>query len=96
MRRLAALAMIVTACGGSPAAETTVAPTTPAVSTTAGETTTTVPGATTTTAAVTPTTARVLPEGDPAPGFTVELGEGGTFTLSEHARPVYLLFWAEW
>ncbi len=96
MRRLAALALIVTACGGSPAAETTVAPTTAALPTTVGATTTSAPGATTTTGAVTPTTARVLPDGDPAPGFTVELGEGGTFTLSEHARPVYLLFWAEW
>jgi hypothetical protein len=32
----------------------------------------------------------------PAPDFTLELGEDGTFTLSEGAKPVYLVFWAEW
>lgn len=31
-----------------------------------------------------------------APDFTLELGDGGTYTLSEGAKPVYLVFWAEW
>lgn len=31
-----------------------------------------------------------------APDFTLELGEGGTYTLYEGAKPVYLVFWAEW
>ncbi len=31
-----------------------------------------------------------------APDFTLELGDGGTYTLSEGERPVYLVFWAEW
>ena len=31
-----------------------------------------------------------------APDFTLELGTGGTFTLSESDKPVYLVFWAEW
>jgi hypothetical protein len=31
-----------------------------------------------------------------APDFTLGLGDGGTFVLSEEARPVYLVFWAEW
>ena len=31
-----------------------------------------------------------------APDFTLELGEGGTYTLSQGERPVYLVFWAEW
>lgn len=31
-----------------------------------------------------------------APDFTLALGDGGTFVLSEEARPVYLVFWAEW
>ncbi len=31
-----------------------------------------------------------------APDFTLELGEGGTYTLSEGEKPVYLVFWAEW
>lgn len=31
-----------------------------------------------------------------APDFTLELGNGGTYSLSEGVRPVYLVFWAEW
>ncbi len=31
-----------------------------------------------------------------APDFTLELGEGGEYTLSEGSRPVYMVFWAEW
>ena len=31
-----------------------------------------------------------------APDFTLELGEGGSFTLSQGEKPVYLIFWAEW
>lgn len=31
-----------------------------------------------------------------APDFTLELGAGGAFTLSEGTKPVYLIFWAEW
>lgn len=31
-----------------------------------------------------------------APDFTLDLGEGGTYTLSEADKPVYLVFWAEW
>ena len=35
--------------------------------------------------------------GSPAPDFTVEVIEGGTFTLSEAiGRPVVLNFWASW
>lgn len=50
-----------------------------------------------TTTATSPTTiVRVRPEGEPAPDFSLALGEGGTFTLSEETRPVFLLFWAEW
>jgi hypothetical protein len=31
-----------------------------------------------------------------APDFTLDLGEGGSYTLSKGASPVYLVFWAEW
>jgi thiol-disulfide isomerase/thioredoxin len=31
-----------------------------------------------------------------APDFTLVLGEGGQYTLSEGTKPVYLIFWAEW
>ena len=35
-------------------------------------------------------------EGPPAPDFTLVLGSGGTFTLSDEQKPVYMVFWAEW
>jgi hypothetical protein len=31
-----------------------------------------------------------------APDFSLALGDGSTFTLSEEARPVFMVFWAEW
>jgi hypothetical protein len=31
-----------------------------------------------------------------APDFTLALGDGGTFRLSEEKNPVYMVFWAEW
>lgn len=31
-----------------------------------------------------------------APDFTLALGDGGEFALSEEALPVYMVFWAEW
>ncbi len=36
------------------------------------------------------------PVGPPAPGFTLDLGTGGTFVLSEQTTPVLIIFWAEW
>ncbi len=35
-------------------------------------------------------------DGPVAADFTIELNKTGTFTLSGEARPVYLVFWAEW
>lgn len=36
-------------------------------------------------------------EGPAAPDFTLALGTGSdSFTLSEEAKPVYMVFWAEW
>lgn len=31
-----------------------------------------------------------------APDFTLVLGDGGQYTLSEGTKPVYMIFWAEW
>jgi len=31
-----------------------------------------------------------------APDFTLELADGGRYTLYEGEKPVYLIFWAEW
>ena len=38
----------------------------------------------------------IAPEGPEAPDFTMALGDGGSFTLSEEAKPVYMIFWADW
>jgi hypothetical protein len=35
-------------------------------------------------------------QGPIAPDFTLTLGDGGTYTLSEGEKPVYMVFWAEW
>lgn len=43
-----------------------------------------------------PTTQQAPDEVMPAPEFSLELGDGGTFTLSEETRPVFMIFWAEW
>lgn len=97
MRRLvllAGLCLTLAACSdivGGPA--TTVAeisaPTT--ADTTPVEDTTSTAPATTTQPPGTTDSGRPV-----APDFTLELGDGGVYTLSEGARPVYLVFWAEW
>jgi cytochrome c biogenesis protein CcmG/thiol:disulfide interchange protein DsbE len=42
----------------------------------------------------------VATTGEPAPGFTVELVDGGTFTLADHisadGRPLLVNLWASW
>lgn len=69
-------------------------------STTSGPVTTTSPAASTSTAGIPSTTDPVdttVTSGRPvAPDFTLDLGDGGSFTLSQGAKPVYLVFWAEW
>lgn len=98
---LAALVLALGACGGAAddggnsleppvdstgAVETTVAPSTTSDASPpeTGVTESTL-GATTTTS-----------DREVAPDFTLELGEGGTYTLSEGANPVFMVFWAEW
>ena len=36
------------------------------------------------------------PEGPEAPNFTLALASGDSFTLYDEAKPVYMIFWAEW
>jgi hypothetical protein len=88
------LGLVVVACAAEPDAGATSTTSRGAVSTTSGGGQTTVGGepTTTTTAGATgATSGRPL-----APDFTLELGDGGTYKLSEGAKPVYLVFWAEW
>ncbi|HEX9864712.1 MAG TPA: hypothetical protein VGC03_07115 [Acidimicrobiia bacterium] len=49
-----------------------------------------------TTATVSPGTSPPSSDRQAAPDFTLQLGDGGSYTLSEGAKPVYLVFWAEW
>lgn len=83
-------------CGDAPSTDgaTTTVPATTAA--TVPGTTDTPPVTAETDPAATTTTTRVPPDGEPAPDFTIALGEGGEFTLSEAGAPVYLVFWAEW
>ena len=59
----------------------------------------TTPGSTSSTGEITTTEAGSTPttsDRPPAPDFTLQLGDGGSYTLSEGSKPVYLVFWAEW
>ncbi|MEK7251980.1 MAG: hypothetical protein AAB198_01820 [Actinomycetota bacterium] len=95
MRRIFALLVVLGACSSAPTAGTvaTTSTTMSTTTTTLGTTTVTGPAGTETTTTIVP---RVRPQGEDAPDFTLALGEGGTFVLSEEHRPVFLLFWAEW
>ena len=89
MRRIAIvfLALVAACGGGTVGADTTAATTTAAPD---------IGGALPTTSEAPAATAPVEPEGDPAPDFLLELGDGGTFVLSAEEKPVYMVFWAEW
>ncbi len=88
---LVSLVVGVAACSGSSDESTTTteddAVTTTAISadTSPDSETTTTPGPTTT-----------FSDRPLAPDFTLELADGGEYTLSQGAKPVYLVFWAEW
>lgn len=79
--------LLLSACSAGSGAGTTT-------SITAVETTVDTP--TTTSAEATTTTAGPGHGREYAPDFTLDLADGTTFTLSEAAQPVYLVFWAEW
>lgn len=95
VRRCLAIAFVLAvagACTGG-SAGTSVPETfeTPEVTTSTVPTTTTTAPEPSTTLQTTTTSGRLA-----APGFTLELGEGGTYALGESDKPVYLVFWAEW
>jgi hypothetical protein len=93
-----ALAMILAACGGG---EVAVAPEGSATSSAAPGA---APASSPSSGAASETPVEPAEGGqspaDPdaviAPDFTLALGEGGEFALSEEALPVYMVFWAEW
>ena len=92
MRRTAALAVValfLVACGdpGGSGSATTIQPGATATSSSATSSVPTSSSSSTSIVTEAPAT---------APDFTLALGDGGTFVLSEEARPVYLVFWAEW
>ena len=88
------LSLVLAACSGTtgdaaPTVAETSAPTT--VDTTPEDDSASTAPATTTQSPNTTDSGRPI-----APDFTLELGDGGVYTLSDGARPVYLVFWAEW
>lgn len=98
---LLALVLVATACGDDASGDPAVAITTTAgaatSSTTDSDPVDPAPSATTTTpSGGGETTTTSTPQGPAAPDFTLALGEGGTFTLSDEQKPVYMVFWAEW
>ncbi|HJS71920.1 MAG TPA: hypothetical protein VJ858_04255 [Acidimicrobiia bacterium] len=96
MRRvLSTLAALVLATSACSSGTTDTSTSVPVASTVADGATTTTGVATTATTGVTGTT-EVTSDRPLAPDFTLQLGDGGTYTLSEGSKPVYLVFWAEW
>lgn len=103
-RLILVLTLVTAACSG--AAVDDDGPTTSTV-TGVDEPTTTTAGSSPTTGETTGTTGgdddttdatEAPPTSDrpSAPDFTLELGTGGEYTLSDSDNPVYLVFWAEW
>ena len=109
---LMAVILLVASCGGetetggNETAEASAAVDTVPSTTAAPTTTTAAPGSASSESATAPETTAAAPEttttaapeplGPPAPDFTLELGTGETFVLSEQTTPVLIIFWAEW
>jgi hypothetical protein len=105
----AGFTLVVAACGGGDA--DSALPADGSQTTQASQTTSTTPNSAVETTQPSTTRAaagsdETLPEAqerpapDPdreiAPDFTLALGNGSTFVLSEETRPVFMVFWAEW
>ncbi len=90
MRRIAALAVVIlglAGCGDSATSDTATTPR----SLPTGDSTSSSNASASTSSSTLVTEVR-----EAASDFTLALGDGGTFVLSREARPVYLVFWAEW
>ncbi len=95
MRRTAAALTLtlVVACGGTPTATTGEATTTSGTAPVSTATTVATPSSQTTVTTEAPPT---TPQGDLAPDFSLQLGDGSTFVLSSEPKPLFMVFWAEW
>lgn len=91
--------LVLAGCAGGTAATDAAgdppATTAPAASTPATSATTAAPVPTTRVPAGSVTTS-IADDRPEAPDFSLDLGDGGTFVLSEETRPVFMVFWAEW
>jgi thiol-disulfide isomerase/thioredoxin len=88
MRWFLVVTLLVVGCSTG---EPSLTETTQAASITIADSTTTVPSAGGSSSPSATETGR-----EAAPDFTLALNDGGSYTLSEGSRPVYLVFWAEW
>lgn len=103
---ITALSVVLAACGSSTVSTTSDSITSPAAGGDVAGTETTVQIAAVDdsvaiddVASTTDPTDSVEPtdfDGPAAEDFSIELNRSGLFTLSAEARPVYLVFWAEW
>ena len=101
---LTGLALVLAACGGGAADTATPVDSASTVPNSDASAATTVPstepGTPPATEPTEETPATERPAPDPsreiAPDFSLPLGDGSTFVLSEEARPVFMVFWAEW
>lgn len=102
MKRLVVVAatfsLLVAACAPS-TSESTEGTSSPSSSTIQQDTSTTGAGSSGSTAPDStnaPDTSRPPLEGPVAPNFTLALATGEDFVLADAAKPVYMVFWAEW
>ena len=98
---LSGLALVLAACGGGAVENATPADsssTVPSSDTSPTTVPSTEPGTPPVTEPTEPATERPAPDPDRelAPDFSLLLGNGSTFVLSEETRPVFMVFWAEW
>ena len=97
MKRLTLLVSIVALVAGacsSPSADSGASDVQTSSTTKAQVSGSTSPDSSTSTLAPDPSVSK--PDGPVAPDFTLALASGESFTLSDAAKPVYMVFWAEW